>query len=136
MIRIGERITISEFERDASAFIEATLERLTEEALPDSWLRRRWDSIYESQENPEELAFCEAAGALGVDPYTCTDQVAEWSNCLRDSWRMMRCRSFLPGVNATQFGMRSFGWMSQKLHWATGPCFRNWQVLGRVCANT
>ena len=75
-VRIRERITISEFERDASAFIEATLERLSEEAVSDSWLQERWDNICESQENSEELAFCEAAGALGIDPYTCTDEEA------------------------------------------------------------
>ena len=76
-VQAKERITIGEFERDASAFIETTLERLSEEAVLDSWLRERWENICESQENSEELAFCEAAGALGIDPYTCTDEEAE-----------------------------------------------------------
>ena len=75
-VRSRERIAVGEFERDAGAFIEAALERLSEEEVSDSWLRERWEDIGESQENPEELAFCEAAGALGIDPYTCTDEEA------------------------------------------------------------
>lgn len=76
-VRSGERITISEFERDAGALIEATLDRLSESAISDTWLQERWDNICESQENAEEQAFCEAAGALGIDPYTCPDEEAE-----------------------------------------------------------
>ena len=74
--RCRDRIPISAFERDMSAFIEAVLERLSEEKVEDSWLQGRWDAIVECQENPDELAFCEAAGALGVDPYLCTDEEA------------------------------------------------------------
>lgn len=76
-VRIRERITIGEFERDAGAFIEATLDRLSEEAVPGTWLQERWEQICTSQENEEELAFCKAAGALGIDPYTCPDEEAE-----------------------------------------------------------
>ena len=76
-VRIRERITVSEFERDAGAFIEATLDRLSEEAISGTWLQERWENICESQENAEEIAFCEAAGALGIDPYTCPDEEAE-----------------------------------------------------------
>jgi len=76
-VRTRERITISEFERDTGAFIEATLARLSEESIPNTWLQERWENICESQENAEERAFCEAAGALGIDPYTCPDEEAE-----------------------------------------------------------
>ena len=74
--RSRERIAIGVFERDMGAFIDATLERLSEEGVADSWLRERWNAIGESQENADELAFCEAAGALGLDPYLCTDEEA------------------------------------------------------------
>ena len=76
-VRTGERIAIGEFERDAGAFIEATLDRLCEEEISRTWLQERWENICESQENAEERAFCEAAGALGIDPYTCPDEQAE-----------------------------------------------------------
>lgn len=75
-VRSSERMPISAFERDMSEFIESVLERLSEDLIKDSWLRARWDAIMECQENPDELAFCEAAGALGVDPYLCTDEEA------------------------------------------------------------
>ena len=74
--RSRERMPISAFERDMGAFIESVLERLSEEKVKDSWLQARWDAIAECLENPDELAFCEAAGALGVDPYLCTDEEA------------------------------------------------------------
>ena len=74
--RSRERMPISAFERDMGAFIESVLERLSEEKVKDSWLQARWDAIVECQEDPDELAFCEAAGALGVDPYLCTDEEA------------------------------------------------------------
>ena len=74
--RCSERIPISAFERDMGAFIESVLERLSEEKVENSWLQARWDAIVECQEDPDELMFCEAAGALGVDPYLCTDEEA------------------------------------------------------------
>lgn len=76
-VRTRERIAISEFERDAGAFIEATLDRLCEKEISGTWLHERWENICESQENAEERIFCEAAGALGIDPYTCPDEQAE-----------------------------------------------------------
>jgi len=75
-VRCNERVSVGEFERDMSEFIESVLERLSEEKIRNSWLQARWDAIMECQEDPNELAFCEAAGALGVDPYSCTDEVA------------------------------------------------------------
>ena len=74
--RSSERMPIGAFERDMIAFIESVLERLSEEKVKDSWLQARWDAIVECQQDPDELAFCEAAGALGVDPYLCTDEEA------------------------------------------------------------
>ena len=74
--RSRERLPISGFERDMNGFIESVLERLSEEKVNDSWLQGRWNAIVECQDNPDELAFCEAAGALGVDPYLCSDEEA------------------------------------------------------------
>ena len=75
-VRSRERVSVSVFERDLSAFIESVLERLSENEISFNWLQERWDAICESQENADQLAFCEAAGALGIDPYGCTDEEA------------------------------------------------------------
>ena len=76
MARSRECVPVDALERDLSAFIESVLERLSEKEIPVNWLQERWNSICESQENADELAFCEAAGALGIDPYSCTDEEA------------------------------------------------------------
>ena len=76
-VRAAERITIDEFERDLGAFIEATLDRLSSKDVSCIWLRERWDTIRASQGDEDERVFCEAAGALGIDPYTCPDEQAE-----------------------------------------------------------
>jgi hypothetical protein len=61
------------FERDLRTFIENVLERLTSRKVQETPLSARWTNIRTSLENDEERAFCEAAGALGVDPYVCSD---------------------------------------------------------------
>ena len=74
--RSSERVPIGMFERDLTAFIVSVLDRLSERSVSVNWVQERWNAICESQEDPDELAFCEAAGALGIDPYSCTDEEA------------------------------------------------------------
>jgi len=59
--------------RDAEAalggFIEVVLGRLENNRVFETTAALRWRRVQESRANPEESAFCEAAGALGLDPY-------------------------------------------------------------------
>ncbi len=111
-VRSRERIAIGEFERDAGAFIEATLDRLSEEAVPDTWLQERWDSICESQEDVEEMAFCVAAGALGVDPYTCPDDEAELVEVSSGSLAEDALPEFLAGCKPDRI-LKALSWMEE-----------------------
>jgi hypothetical protein len=72
-----EHLPVAEVERDLRAFIETVLARLDNCHVSNSVLAERWDAIAGSYGDTAERMFCEAAGALGVDPYTCTDAEAE-----------------------------------------------------------
>jgi hypothetical protein len=68
-----ERSRVDEFERDISEFIKSVVERLWDSKVRNTWLEERWSRIQASLEDVEERMFCEAAGALGIDPYTCDE---------------------------------------------------------------
>ena len=74
--RSKERVRIDEFERDMAAFIELVVQKLSDNKVRNTWLDERWSCIQKSLENDEERLFCEAAGALGIDPYTCDEAAA------------------------------------------------------------
>ncbi len=56
-------------EATLSGFIEAVVDRLAGEGLRNSEVSVCWSRVVESRSDPDELAFCEASGALGLDPY-------------------------------------------------------------------
>ncbi len=60
-----------------SSFIETVIERLDERKVWDSGLAQRWRRVLASRQDADEQAFCEAAGALGRDPYAMDDAAAD-----------------------------------------------------------
>jgi len=75
--RAQERVAIDELERDMAEFIEAVVEKLSDYKIRKSWLQDRWSLIQASLADDEERVFCEAAGALGIDPYLCDEGEAQ-----------------------------------------------------------
>jgi len=61
-----------------SELIETVLARLDSKSVAATSARRRWARVQESRLDSDESAFCELAGALGLDPYRVDDGVAEW----------------------------------------------------------
>lgn len=66
--------TESNTERDIaesalSEFIDQVVERLSNKGVKKTEVESRWSHIACSRDNPDEQTFCEAAGALGADPY-------------------------------------------------------------------
>jgi hypothetical protein len=68
-----ERVAVDDLERDMGEFTDAVVEKLSDYRIRNCWLHDRWSAIQASLEDEEERAFCEAAGALGVDPYLCDE---------------------------------------------------------------
>jgi hypothetical protein len=58
-------------------FVENVLDRLDSRQLPRTSAALRWARVKESMASPAEAEFCEAAGALGLDPYQLTEESAD-----------------------------------------------------------
>ena len=63
-----EDIPRAEAEAALADFIGGVVGRLRENELHNAETALRWLRISESRSDPDETAFCEAAGALGADP--------------------------------------------------------------------
>ncbi|HUZ12903.1 MAG TPA: hypothetical protein VMU93_08655 [Caulobacteraceae bacterium] len=59
-----------------SGLIELVLSRLGSGGVEDTSAALRWARVRASRTNPEEAAFCEAAGTLGLDPYQIGEDAA------------------------------------------------------------
>ena len=59
-----------------ASFIRVVLERLESQNVSTTSAALRWARVQDSMSNPDEAAFCEAAGALGLDPYQISDKDA------------------------------------------------------------
>jgi hypothetical protein len=63
-------------EKVLSEFIERTLARLSDQRVGDTTASLRWKRVCASRNDPAERTFCEAAAALGEDPYDVSDSAA------------------------------------------------------------
>lgn len=85
-------------EAEMSGFIGAIVARLAGKRVRNSAVAARWSRVVESRNDPDEHAFCEAAGALGLDPYAISDDDVRF---IEDSNTMFSGESlieFLAGI--------------------------------------
>lgn len=97
----AERVTRADAERALDAFLDGTLARIEARGARESGLRAQWDLVKASRADSEEAAFCEAAGALGLDPYAISDADAafiESSGALFDGEPLVEFLAGLPRV--------------------------------------
>lgn len=59
-----------------SNLINEVLARLEDRGVRDTSAALRWKRVEASRADPDEAAFCEAAGALGLDPYDVSEDAA------------------------------------------------------------
>lgn len=76
--RGDSRLTRAGAESALTDFLQSVAARLAAAEVQDSGLQLRWKRVLASREDAEESAFCEAAGALGLDPYHIADTDAEF----------------------------------------------------------
>lgn len=69
-----ELMTWEQAEESLARFVDEILLRLEDSGVKQTSATLRWRRVCSSRQDPEEAAFCEAAGALGVDPYGIADQ--------------------------------------------------------------
>ena len=74
--RNAERMARAAAECALAGVVDQVLDRLAAGKVRDSGLQLRWRRVQASRQDAEESAFCEAAGALGLDPYGIRDEDA------------------------------------------------------------
>ena len=74
----SEELPRSDAEMELSRFVDGVSERLASKRVWETEVQLRWSRVKESRQNPDEAEFCEAAGALGLDPYAVSDDEADF----------------------------------------------------------
>jgi hypothetical protein len=87
-----------EAENVLAQFIEDVLKRLREKGIHQTSAELRWQRVQASRSNLEETEFCEAAGALGVDPYALNDEESDFLVQSAQLFRGEPLIEFLAGV--------------------------------------
>lgn len=73
----SESLTRSDAESALSTFVSRVVGKLSTDNVAHAEAALAWQRVCESRAEPEEAAFCEAAGALGADPYAIADHDAD-----------------------------------------------------------
>ena len=84
-----------------SNFVERVVDKLTREGAANSEVALCWSRVSESRVGPDERAFCEAAGALGADPYAISDADASFIEAAGDLFCGEALIEFLAGIAHT-----------------------------------
>lgn len=107
-----ERIGRAEAERELGRFLDDVCKRLAARGVTDSCVQLRWDSVQASRRNADETAFCEAAGALGLDPYDITDADADVIMRSHGVFDGEPLREFLAGMSRAEAVPEALDWVS------------------------
>ena len=67
----------SAFRQDCRDLIDSVIRRLTSLGIENTLLQDEWSAIQATEEDEEELRFCEIAAGLGWDPYDLDDQKSD-----------------------------------------------------------
>ena len=73
-----EYVSTEKAETELAKLLGSVVAKLEREGLIDTEVQLAWSRVQESRANREESSFCEAAGALGVDPYEISDEDASF----------------------------------------------------------
>ena len=98
----GETLRRDAAESELSRFIQEVVDRLAGEGVRDSEVAACWSRVVESCKDPDERAFCEAAGALGLDPYAISDDDARFIEQANDIFSEESLIEFLAGIKTEE----------------------------------
>ncbi len=102
----AEVLTRADAEAQLTGFIETVLGRLTSKTIDGTSASLRWSRVKASRQDPAEAAFCEAAGALRLDPYQLDEAVARSIELASDLFEGEALTEFLAGAREVdRFGL-------------------------------
>ena len=102
----AETISRDAAEHELARFVQDVVDRLSAEHVEESEVQLRWKRVSESRLGPEETAFCESAGALGVDPYAIGGGDADFIMQAGKVFSGATLTEFLAGVNSIRLEWR------------------------------
>ena len=100
----SEGLSRADAESTLAEFIEETAARLAAAGLSNSEAVLRWSRVSRSLDDPDERAFCEAAGALGADPYGVSEADATFIEQASELFSGEALLEFLAGAGAAARG--------------------------------
>lgn len=113
----SEHSTRSDAEQTLADFVDRVVDKLVSEAIDDCGVALVWRRVCASRADPAEAAFCEAAGALDVDPYAIDDEDATFIEQASNWFEGEALTEFLAGgvrdSDGTVFSNRvsTVGWL-------------------------
>ena len=107
----GEVLSRDEAEKEFSRFITQVGRRLNKSDIA-SELGLCWTRVRDSLKDADKRAFCEAAGALGIDPYAVSDADAHFIESAGDFFSGDALLEFLAGLE-TSNEARSLDWIEE-----------------------
>ena len=106
----SEGLSRAAAESTLAGFIEDVATRLATAGLSNTEVALRWSRVSRSLGDPDERLFCEAAGALGVDPYGVSETDALFIEQAADLFSGEALIEFLAGVGGMARG-DLLGWV-------------------------
>ena len=107
----------SDAERHLASFVDAVVDKLVREGIRDSEVSLVWQRVCASRADPAEATFCEAAGALNIDPYTISDQDADFIERAGDLFSDEALLEFLGGGVRADSDASTFAFPVSTLSW-------------------
>ena len=105
----SETLSRSDAESSLSEFIDQVVSKLADEEVTTSEVALSWSRVAESRDDPAERAFCEAAGALGTDPYSVSEPDASFIERAGDLFSQEALIEFLAGIGKSRAGVPAHG---------------------------
>ncbi len=101
-------------ESESGGLIDRVLTRLQASGVPQSALSLRWQRVRASMEDADERAFCEAAGAMCLDPYDLPDHAA---NFIEQAGALLEGEALLEFLSGLPVGGASANRLNGLLSW-------------------
>jgi hypothetical protein len=102
-------------EEALTRFVDSVITRLDEQNIRGTPLQDDWSSI--RHQDAEEKAFCDAAGAMGLDPFDISDPDSKKLLDAASSLRREIQSDFFEAADSEQFGQQ-IAWVSEGLEFA------------------
>lgn len=113
----SSRCSRSDAELALANFVDAVVEKLASESIHDSEVALAWRRVCTSRSDPAEAAFCEAAGALNIDPYSIAHQDAGFIEQAGDLFSDEALLEFLGGGAGTGDDESTFASRDSTVRW-------------------